>query len=210
MVIIGAKGLAKELLEILHRRGIKDMAFFDDVNKDMPDQLFGHFPVLKSMEEVGKYFNEFSNEFIIGVGNPAIRKMLCEKFENAGGKAVSLISDRAEIGSFENIIEEGTVITSGTILTNSIVVKKGALINLSSTVGHDSVVGAFSEICPNVSISGHCTIGDGVFLGTSATILPNITIGNNSVIAAGSVVTKDVPENVLVAGIPAVIKKNLQ
>ena len=83
------------------------------------------------------------------------------------------------------------------------------MINLSCTIGHDSIIGEFVEICPNVSISGRCKIGDLVFIGTGATILPDIKIGKNSIIAAGSVVNKNVPDNVLVAGIPATIKKEL-
>jgi len=46
-------------------------------------------------------------------------------------------------------------------------------------------------------------IGDNVFLGANAVILPGINVGNNSIIGAGAVVTKDVPENVVVAGNPA-------
>lgn len=83
------------------------------------------------------------------------------------------------------------------------------LLNLSSTVGHDTSIGEFVEICPNVSISGHCIICDSVFIGAGATILPNVTIGRNSIVAAGAVVSQDVPENVMVAGIPAIIKKRL-
>lgn len=47
------------------------------------------------------------------------------------------------------------------------------------------------------------------WIGASATILPGVTIGENSVVAAGSVVTKDVPDNTVVAGVPAKIVKNL-
>lgn len=52
-------------------------------------------------------------------------------------------------------------------------------------------------------------IGNDVWVGANVTILPGVTIGNCSVIGAGAVVTKDVPEGVLVAGNPAVIKKKL-
>lgn len=52
-------------------------------------------------------------------------------------------------------------------------------------------------------------IGDNVWIGSNATILPGVTIGNNSVVAAGAVVTKDVPENVVVAGIPAKVIKGI-
>jgi len=50
-------------------------------------------------------------------------------------------------------------------------------------------------------------ISDNVWIGMSATILKGVTIGENSVVAAGSVVTKPVPANVVVAGNPAVIVK---
>lgn len=46
-------------------------------------------------------------------------------------------------------------------------------------------------------------IGNDVWIGGSSVILPGVTIGDNSVVAAGSVVTKDVPANVIVAGNPA-------
>jgi len=47
-------------------------------------------------------------------------------------------------------------------------------------------------------------IGDHVWIGASAIILKGVTIGDNSVVAAGAVVTKDVPANTLVVGAPAV------
>jgi len=52
-------------------------------------------------------------------------------------------------------------------------------------------------------------IGNDVWVGANSTILPGVTIGDFSVVAAGSVVTKDVPSGVLVAGVPAQIKKHL-
>ena len=53
------------------------------------------------------------------------------------------------------------------------------------------------------------TIGDSVWIGGNAVILPGVTIGSNVVIGAGSVVTHDVPDNVVVAGNPAKIIKTL-
>ena len=52
-------------------------------------------------------------------------------------------------------------------------------------------------------------IGDDVWIGANAVILPGVTIGNHCVIAAGAVVTKDVPDNTLVGGVPAKEIKNL-
>lgn len=56
-------------------------------------------------------------------------------------------------------------------------------------------------------IGMNVTIGENVWIGSSATILPGVTIGNNSVIAAGAVVTKDVPANIVVAGVPTKVVK---
>ena len=53
------------------------------------------------------------------------------------------------------------------------------------------------------------TIGDNVWIGMNSTILKGVTIGENSVVAAGSVVTKSVPPNVVIAGNPAVVTKEL-
>ncbi len=47
------------------------------------------------------------------------------------------------------------------------------------------------------------TIEDNVWIGTGATILPGVRVGKNSIVGAGSVVTKDVPEGVVVVGVPA-------
>ena len=89
------------------------------------------------------------------------------------------------------------------------------------TIGDDCFIG------PNVSIYTAChstdpvernsrrewaepvTIGDNVWIGGSVTILPGVTIGDNAVIAAGSVVTKDVAPRTLVAGNPAKFKKTI-
>lgn len=60
-----------------------------------------------------------------------------------------------------------------------------------------------------VTSKGSIVIGNNVWIGDKATILPNVTIGDGAVIAANSVVTKDVPAYSVVAGIPAkVIKRN--
>jgi maltose O-acetyltransferase len=54
------------------------------------------------------------------------------------------------------------------------------------------------------------TIGAGVWVGARAMILPGVTIGDGAVIAAGAVVTKDVPANTVVAGVPATVVRELE
>lgn len=52
-------------------------------------------------------------------------------------------------------------------------------------------------------------IKNGAWIGAGATILPGVTVGENSVVAAGAVVNKDVPDNTVVGGIPARVIKNI-
>lgn len=52
-------------------------------------------------------------------------------------------------------------------------------------------------------------IKENAWIGAGATVLADVTIGKNAVVAAGSVVTKDVPDNTVVAGFPAQIEKNI-
>ena len=119
------------------------------------------------------------------------------------------ISQKSTIGNFGNSISQGCNIMTGTVITSDIHIERGVIVNLNTTIGHDSVIGEFVELSPGVSISGNCSIGSYTTIGTNATILPKITIGSNVIVAAGAVVTKDVPNNCMVAGIPAIIKKEL-
>ena len=58
------------------------------------------------------------------------------------------------------------------------------------------------------AIAGDVTINDCSEIGANATVLPHVTIGKNSIVGAGAVVTKDVPDNVIVAGVPARILRS--
>lgn len=88
-----------------------------------------------------------------------------------------------------------------------ITIGDGALIGMNvsiSTLNH-----GFSKETRNTTYSSPVVIGNNVWIGTGANILPGVTIGENSVVAAGAVVTKDVPADVIVAGVPAKVIKEL-
>ena len=70
-------------------------------------------------------------------------------------------------------------------------------------VTHDGGTWIFRHEIPDLNVFGKIEIKDNCFIGMNSIILPNVTIGPNSVVGAGAVVTKDVPEGVVVAGVPA-------
>lgn len=74
---------------------------------------------------------------------------------------------------------------------------------------HDGGVWVLRSEHPGIDIVRPITVGSNVFIGFEAVILPGVTIGDNVVIGARSIVSKDVPSNVVVAGVPARVIKSL-
>ena len=76
-----------------------------------------------------------------------------------------------------------------------------------SFVTHDGGVwvlrNLYKEKASNIDVFGKIKIGNNVYIGWNAIILPGVTIGDNVVIGAGTIVTKNVESNSVVAGIPA-------
>lgn len=210
MLIIGAKGFAKEVLEVVHQLNQLDqLVFYDDVNVETLENLFGQFPILKTVEQASIYLKTIDNKFTIGVGNPVLRKKLYDKFTALGGQFTATISPLAILGSYNVIIGEGVNILSGTTFSNSVCIGRGCLIYYNSIVTHDCTISDFVEISPNVILLGRCSIASFTQIGANSTILPDVKIGRNVIIGAGSVVTKNIPDNCMAVGIPAKIIKEL-
>ena len=208
MIIIGAKGFAKEVLEILHQNSqLEGLAFYDDVNHDLPALLYNQFPILKNENQVKEHFQKFGNDFTIGIGGSLLRKKMQEKFEALGGKLKSSISKFSEIGSYGVIIGDGSNILSGAILSNDVSIGFANIIYYNSIITHDVITGDYVEISPGAKLLGRSLIGDFSSIGCNAVILPDVKVGRNVIIGAGAVVNKDLPDNCVAVGIPAKIIK---
>ena len=109
-----------------------------------------------------------------------------------------------EIGDYTRIGLHNTIIGP---------VKIGSHVNLAQGITVTALNHNFSDAGKRIDEQGvstnPVTIEDDVWIGTNAVILPGITIGTHSVIAAGAVVTKDVPPHSLVAGVPAKVIKQI-
>ena len=127
------------------------------------------------------------------------------------------IDDRTKIGAFVEIqkgvkIGKDCKISSHTFICEGVTVEDQVFIGHNVTFINDKYPRAIN---PDGSLQTDddwvCVptlVKKGVSIGSSATILCGVTIGQNVIIGAGSVVTKDVPDNVIIAGVPAkIIKK---
>ncbi len=90
----------------------------------------------------------------------------------------------------------------------------GIFIGDDSLIGHNAVLATLNHgITPDKRHNLYpapINIGKNVWLGANVTVMPGVTIGDNSVIAAGAVVTKDVPPNVIVGGVPAKVIRHVE
>lgn len=202
MIIVGAGGFAKEVLSCVSDEALKDLRFFDDVSPSLTEVL-ERYEVLKNESAVKNYFKVYDNKFTIGIGNPALRQMLYEKFTGWGGQFVSVISDRAFISYHDVELGDGLIVMPGVNISSSVLIAEGTMIYYNTNITHDCRIGKFVEIAPGVQILGRVTIGNNVQIGAGAIILPDITVGSNAVIGAGAVVTKNVKSAETVVGVPA-------
>lgn len=122
----------------------------------------------------------------------------------------ALIREHVEIGK-QAIIMMGAVINIGAKIG------EGTMIDMNAVLGGRAQIGDRCHIGAGAIIAGvieppsakPVTIEDDVLIGANAVILEGVTIGKGSVVAAGAVVTQDVPANVVVAGTPAKVIKQI-
>ncbi len=115
---------------------------------------------------------------------------------NAVGDVV--IGDKTRIGIHNTIIGPVSI---------------GNHVNLAQGITVTALNHNFTDTSKRIDEQGistkQVTIGDDVWIGANAVILPGVTIGRHVVVAAGAVVTKDVPDNCIVGGVPAKVIKLL-
>jgi bifunctional UDP-N-acetylglucosamine pyrophosphorylase / glucosamine-1-phosphate N-acetyltransferase len=132
----------------------------------------------------------------------------------------SEIESNCSIGPFAHLrmnayLEEGAAVGNFVEVKKSRLGRKSKSMHLTylgdATIGHDTNIGAGTVTCNYDGKAKHETIiEDNVKIGSDTMLVAPVRVGRGSVTAAGSVVTKDVPADSLVAGVPAVVKKKLK
>ena len=207
IVIIGNSGAAREcywLLDDMIRAApgqrnyykFKGFLAWNGYQGDL--KKLAHF----LLGDTREYVLSSEDLFVIGIGQPDLRKVIYEDFKARGAGFLTLahpwsdISPAAEVGE-ANIFQRGSTVHCDACIGNA------NYFNGAINVGHDVEIGDYNFIGPASLLLGESRIGSQNMIGVRSTILPKARIGNGNSIAPGSIVYKGCGDNRRLAGNPA-------
>ena len=202
LLIIGTGGQGKVVLDCAESC-YDEIAF---MTNDVNAKGIGNYPLYFEQETPLEHIVSYYDELIVALGDNKTRLNLTEKYMSAGINLATIIHPNASVSKFATV-HCGTVICTNAVIGPFAVLGKANVISIGGIVAHDCRFEDGVRISPNAVVAGTCEIGKNTWVCIGAQVANNIRIGINSVVGAGAVVLKDVPDNVLVAGIPAIIKK---
>ncbi len=193
-------------IDIIKKENKYNIIGIIDSIKDIGDDIYG-YPIIGRQEQIKKLIIKYNiHAGIITIGDNWTRKLVYD----------SIIS---EVPSFVfiNAIHPSTIIGMNVKLGVGVVTMAGCIINPNSIVGnfcffatgaqleHDCKIGDFASISAGSITGGKVNIGKYSAITLGVIIIDRINIGENTVVGSGSLVNKDLPDNVLAYGIPAKI-----
>ena len=205
LYIILAVGFVLKLYECVRRINNNEkkyniIGFLDD----NLDALKGIKCNLSVVGTISEYIPNENDIVVLGISTPSVKRIIVEKLKLKGAKFETIVSPEAIVGDFVEFGEGSVVMTPYNIETGSVIGKFVTV--LGSTLAMDGIIGDYSTSTGFVNL-GNSKIGSDVYIGTHVALLNGISVGNKSEISAGSIVMKDVPENVIMYGYPARVLK---
>jgi len=191
MLFYGASGHGKVVIESwMAGSGIVAGIFDDDVNRReiLDFQVYGRYTANYNSKE----------PILISIGSNSTRKKVASIIQHRFGNVIhpaSLLSKTVKLGL-------GIAIMAGAVVNADVVIGNHAIVNTGALVDHDCVLGNFVHLAPGSTLCGNVLVGEGTLIGAGATIIPGVKIGAWVTVGAGAVVTRNIPDNSVVVGVP--------
>jgi acetyltransferase EpsM len=201
--IIGSGGHGRVIADIARSAGETSIGFVDDNYATAPPELNIEGP---TRTLIARYIK--SHRFVVAVGDRVQRRALASLILADGGDLATLIHPSAVIAP-DVTIGEGTVVMAGVVINTGTRVGRFVIINTRASVDHDNLVEDNVQIAPGCTLAGTVVCRQDAFIGAGATIIQNVEIGEGACVAAGATVIRPVRARTLVAGCPAVEKREL-
>lgn len=200
------------VIEILRLVGGYDLVGLLDVDPALWGSEVLGVPVLGDDALLTKIYDQGVRTAFIGVGTvkrSEPRRRLYEQVRQAGFEIAGAVHPQAIISPTAKI-GDGPTIMAGAVINPDASVGDNVIINTGAIIEHDCMIGNHVHVATGARLAGSIKIGDGAHIGIGATIREGIRIGRGSVVGAGAVVVRDVPDEVLVVGVPAKIKRGFE
>jgi sugar O-acyltransferase (sialic acid O-acetyltransferase NeuD family) len=202
ILIIGASGLAREVLALTHS-GSSYVVFgvLDDGWADMADSFAG-VPVLGSIERAIEYIDV---KLLVCVGSGAAREKIVERLAvlGVGPSAYTTVIDPSVSNHGNCLIGAGSIVLANTVLTTDVSVGSHVVIMPNVTLTHGNDVDDFATIAAGVSLGGDVRIGRGAYIGMNASVRQRVNVGNYSVLGMGAALLTPLPDHEVWVGVPA-------
>lgn len=203
VLIIGAGGHGQVVADILLRMReagteVTPVGYLDD-DATRRDQMVLGLPVLGRIEELGGIAHD---AVVVAIGNNAFRRGLFRALQEQGEEFFTARHPSAIIAP-DVSVGAGSMMSAGVIVNTGSSIGENVILNTGCTVDHHNRIADHVHIAPGVHLGGEVEIGEEALVGIGATVMPRRRIGKGSVVGAGALVHGDVPDGVVVVGVPA-------
>ncbi len=206
--IYGAGGHAKVVAEIARLNQWEVVGFIDGVNPLRKEESFFGSTILGGDEVLEDLMCTGVKHAIVAFGNNRLRVQTAENLAGRGFQLPSAIHPSA-IYAGDVEIGDGTVIAAGAVIGPSTSIGRNAIVNTQASLDHECRVCDGAHLGPGAVITGGVVVCECAWIGAGAVISDHKNIGANSIVGAGAVVVKDVPDAVVVVGVPAKVLRQI-